>query len=498
MFTRMALVRNLRFAWLLVVASVGSLNTVGCGKDGASGGQNLDAAASRPDTGSKPDAIVDAAVDKVPISDAAPVVASDVSQPEAPPFNQDAVAAPDMKPPGAMDAMNPAPIPDAAAPPDAPAPVDSAPPVTDVGSNLPQPSAMSIAVYDEATVVDLYLTFPAGEWDRLLTLMGPNEGRWVSCTVAGFGTPATPASCRRKGDPLDWLIEKKPQIVVRFNRTDSSGRFRGLRRLNLESFDGTSAPIRDRIGMWLMREAGVNAPRANNARVFKDGAYLGLYQNIEALDKEFLEDHFGADANGNLWEDGFDLKTNEDMPNQSRLDELNALVERESLNGDHTAFFAALATRIDVPQFLLEMAAETALLAQDNFSNGSSNFSYYEHPKRGFMVLPWDFDSIFTEAPVTADLYDYRGVSDEPNKMRRLMNQNPLWKKQFDDALVQIRDQHLSRVPAKVDQVCALIREAVRTDPNRTATFADFETDCTLVKTRVTQRIAAIKQVLGR
>jgi len=47
---------------------------------------------------------------------------------------------------------------------------------------------------------------------------------------------------------------------VRFNLTNKEGRFRGLRRLNLESFDGAAAPIRDRIGMWVMREAAIDAP----------------------------------------------------------------------------------------------------------------------------------------------------------------------------------------------------------------------------------------------
>ncbi|HEY0709891.1 MAG TPA: CotH kinase family protein [Polyangia bacterium] len=473
----------------------GSLASSGCGDESRPAGDaSADGPTSRSDAGRGPDAVPDLPIDRVTPTDTRPPGPSDGGAETLPVRDAGTGADADVPAANAMDTIPP--VMDVGPVVDTGAPIDVATPPGD-GGPLP-PSSMSVAVYDEATLIDLNFTFPAGEWEKLLTLTGPTDARWVACTVAGLGTAATPASCRRKGDQLDWSREKKPQIVVRFNRTDPNGRFRGLRRLNLESFDGAAAPIRDRLGMWVMRESGIDAPRVNNARVFKDGTYLGLYLNIEALDKEFLEDHFGADAGGNLWEDGMDLKTNEDMPNATRLEALNALIENEPLTGDHTAFFAALATRMDVAQVLREMAGETALIADDNFSNGSTNYAYYEHPKRGFLVLPWDFDSIITGGPVTADLYDYRGVSDEPSRVRRLMNQNPAWKRQFEDALVDIRDRHLSRVPAKVDVVCAQIRDAVRTDPNRTSTFADFEADCLLVKLRVTQRIAAIKQILGR
>ena len=142
-------------------------------------------------------------------------------------------------------------------------------------------------------------------------MKGPSDTRWVHCTFSGLGSAVMPAFCRRKGGEDDWQFESKPQMIVRFNLVDKNGRFRGLRRLNLEFFDGDEAPIRDRVGMWAMREAGIDAPRVNHARVFKDGQLLGLYQNIESVDKEFLEDHFGADDTGNLWESASDLKTNE-------------------------------------------------------------------------------------------------------------------------------------------------------------------------------------------
>src|SRR5262245_39886129 len=324
----------------------------------------------------------------------------------------------------------------------------------------------STPVFDEGTIVDFYVTFSDDAWNNLLTLTGPNDTRWVPCTFTALGDPVVDADCRRKADMTDWPFEKKPQFIVRFNLTNKDGRFRGLRRINLESFDGAAAPIRDRIGMWVMREAGIDAPRVNHARVFKNGEILGLYMNIEAEDKEFLEDHFPAADDGNLWESGYELKTNEAANDTSRLDALSNSIDAEPLTGDHTEFFNQLAMRMDVPQVLREMAAETALITNDNFSQGSTNFAYYEHPTRGFIVFPWDLDSIITQAPADADLYDFKGGSNG-SKLRELMNQNPTWRGEFTDDLVDIRDNIMTRVPELVDAICTQIQGAVREDPNR-------------------------------
>jgi len=358
-------------------------------------------------------------------------------------------------------------------------------------------SPKSTPLFDEGTIVDFYVTFSDDAWNNLLTLTGPNDTRWVPCTFTALGDPVVNADCRRKADMTDWPFEKKPQFIVRFNLTNKEGRFRGLRRLNLESFDGAAAPIRDRIGMWVMREAGIDAPRVNHARVFKNGEILGLYMNIEAEDKEFLEDHFPAADDGNLWESGYELKTNEAVNDTARLDALSNLIDNEPLTGDHTEFFNQLAMRMDVRQVLREISAETALITNDNFSQGSTNFAYYEHPTRGFMVLPWDLDSIITVAPADADLYDYQGVSNG-SKLRELMNQNPTWRAQFTDDLVDIRDTVMTRVPELVDEICTQIHEAVEEDPNRTSSTEDFQADCARVRQAVIDRIAAMKTILGR
>jgi hypothetical protein len=387
----------------------------------------------------------------------------------------------------------------------APPPVGSPSPPPPTGPFTPRPSPMSVALYDENKVVDIYLTFPPGEFERLKAPPAPTvpvtlpDPRWVRCGITFEGQTNADAHCRRKGEPTSWPLEGKPQMIVRFNLINKQGRFRGLRRLNLERFDGHAAPIRDRLGMWMMREAGLDAPRVNNARVFKDGQLLGVYLNVEAVDKEFLEDHFGPEGLGNLWESFDELKTNEDMRNETRLFDLDDMILTEPLTGDHTAFFRKLDEMMDIDQVLRLMAAETAMLTDDNFSNGSDNFYLYDHPSRGFMIIPWDLDTILTGDTATADAspWEFWGTS-PPNKLRQLMNQNQAWRAKFVDYVVEYRDRLLTHLPDRVDYICDQIGPAVAADPTATSAVEDFGTDCASIKVRADERAAALRRLLKR
>ncbi len=366
----------------------------------------------------------------------------------------------------------------------------------------PHPNPANVPMFDESEVVEFRLDFTAEAWAEFETYRQQGKKKYVHCSFAFGGDTFPDAACRSKGNPDYWKDEKKPQFLIRFNHWDKDQRFKGLRGLVLESNPFHAAPVRDRLGMWVMREAGVDAPRANHARVLKNGALLGLYMNIEAVDREFLEDHF-ADPTGNLYEDGYQLKTNEDVNDLTRLWELEGLIDDEPLEGDHTAFYAALETLMDVHQVLREMAAEVVLPTGDNFTNGGSNFYYYDHPGRGFLVIPWDLDDVISEwAPAEADPFEYWGEPElelPPSKLRLLMNQNPAWKQEFVDTLVAIRDGPYTKLLDRVTWVCAQVRPEVEADPARVAEdMADFDADCQEIRDRIQARIQFLKGKLGQ
>jgi spore coat protein CotH len=356
-------------------------------------------------------------------------------------------------------------------------------------------------LYDESRVVDLRLHFTSEQWARFQALRAEGRKEYVHCSLSYGGVTFPDAACRSKGSPEVWPDEPKPEFVIAFNHWDKKGRFNGLRKLNLEANPYRAAPVRDRLGMWLMREAGLPAPRANHARVFVNRGYLGLYQNIEVIDKEFLEDHF-ENPEGNLYENGSELKTNEEQNDLTHLWELEDLIDGEPLEAtDHSAFYAELEQRMDMPQVLRELAAEALLPTPDNFSNGSTNFYYYDNPDHGFQVLPWDLDSIIGEfAPPDADIYEYWGgeIGGDPSKLRLLINQNPTWRAEFENLLVELRDGPYSRLPERAAYYCSQIREAFDADPNKPEDLEAFDADCADIQQRIRDRIDWLESTLGR
>lgn len=371
------------------------------------------------------------------------------------------------------------------------------------------PSVATEPLYDESKILDFKLTFTPEQWkmfEQIHNGSRPNKVNkadvYVHCSFEALGVKFADAACRPKGNPLSWIDETQPQFMIKFNEWDPSGRFLTLSVINLEANPGVSAPIRDRLGMWLMRQFGIKAPRVNHVRVFKNDALFGLYMNIEQVNEEFLKANF-ANPNGNLYSQGAHLRTNTTMPDISRLNKLNELTDKED-SGDRGQLFSEIEELVDIPQVLAETAAEVVLPTGDNWSNGSTNYYLYDNPTTGkFTIVPWDLDTVLDPeyAPATADLYSFSGASElmfSPNELLQLIYQKPEWKKAFEDDLVKVRDTVYSQLPAYAAQTCAQIRAAFMEAPNKYAEVEEFDQDCAYVNKHVADRAAYIRQQLQR
>jgi hypothetical protein len=199
--------------------------------------------------------------------------------------------------------------------------------------------------------------------------------------------PAAPVMLRLKGQS-SWrhavALDDPPkmQFVVAFNEVDRRGRFHGVRKIELDMPRNDRTYLKQRVALSYLREAGVAAQCANNARLYINGAYYGLYTNLERLDKEFLERVFPDADHGDLWKNGRRIRTNKDTYDDARI---SALWEVSDVRG-----FADLA---DLDASVYAWAAEAMVGAADGYYNGSQNFFVYDHPHRGFVWIPHDVDT---------------------------------------------------------------------------------------------------------
>ncbi|MCA9557917.1 MAG: CotH kinase family protein, partial [Myxococcales bacterium] len=196
------------------------------------------------------------------------------------------------------------------------------------------------------------------------------------------------AQIRLRGNPDFWPGMGKMQFQVSFDEDDRDGHFLGLRKILFDSATFNRSFLRDRLAYSIARESGIAAPCANNARVYVNGEYYGLFTNIEKIDEVFLWHRLRAPM-GDLWKRaGWQLKTNKDLTDTVRQ---QVLVMADS--------YAALDAVFNIPINIRVLAYEALLPAVDGAWAGGLNGYYYDDPHSGrFVELPWDYDGAFTQS----------------------------------------------------------------------------------------------------
>ena len=337
-------------------------------------------------------------------------------------------------------------------------------PGTDTGGEPTWPQACA-DVYDPAIVPTFELTFSDDDWQGLQSdcEQGLQSYRPVEFT---YGAETVAAMARLKGN---WSFScEKYQFVISFNEQDPDARFHGLRKLMLDAPWYDRSLLHERVAFPLFESLGLPYSCVNNARVVVNGAYYGVYSNVERIDHEYLERNF-EEPEGNLYQGGTELKTNE--------------LENDTTNRD--ALFAATTVEeidalMDLDQAVAEWAAEAMLPAMDNYWAGVEiNYYLYDHPSRGFVYLPYDLDITFGDAayddgslvwpealwsdPIT---YEHPGWQKEP--LVQLVLSDPTWCARFVEALAVARAAYSPDAMAdQVAQWADQIATAVEDDPHK-------------------------------
>ena len=263
----------------------------------------------------------------------------------------------------------------------------------------------------------------------------------------------------------------KMQFVISFNENNEDGRYRGRRKLALDMPRSDWTFLRHRLGLYALRSIGAPAQCANNARLFVNGEYYGLYSNIERMDRELLERLFPEAPDGDLWKGARIIKTNEDDFTWDRLNAFWDVPESGTV--------ADLAAITDLPASIEVWAAEAVLPHPDGYYAGRANFYLYDHPERGFLWLPEDLDSAFDFVAPTIDAMFpvCTGQWWEDREHYLLVMDDPTWRQRYIDALEKaVAAYDPADMEARLEQWSAQIAEAADADPHKPFSSGDHET----------------------
>lgn len=262
----------------------------------------------------------------------------------------------------------------------------------------------------------------------------------------------------------------KMQFVLAFNEVNPDGRFKGLRKVELDMPRSDWTFLRQRLALHMMRQIGQDAQCANNAKLYVNGEYYGLFTHLERLDKEFLQRIYGKENgvdDGDLWKAGVQIRTNKDTHSDDRIDAFWA-----------ASSVAQLEALVDLGAAVREWTAETILPHADGYHLGRPNFFLYDHPERGFTWLPTDLDTAFDYRPFDLDVA-FPECSNR-NYGRWVPYATILgdayWMDQYIDSIIDARQLYEpADQVALVQQWAAQIESAALADPRKPFTMEDHQ-----------------------
>ena len=264
----------------------------------------------------------------------------------------------------------------------------------------------------------------------------------------------------------------KMQFDVSFDQIDAKQKFHGISTLHLTMPRDDWTFINERLGNNWLREIGLVAPCSNSATFTINGTYYGLYVAEESVGSGLLKQFFPTDYTGDLFKGGTEAKTNTANVNWPRLQQLGAATD-----------MATLQTLVDLPNTVLEWAAEAVVNDADGYYGGSHNYYIYDEGQPGWLWIPDHTDSALEwlelfDAPVSYKehpLYWWAGrvAPDRPGTDYLIVMNDPTWRAHYVDAIAaQVAKWDPNQIQSWATAWSAQIADAVAADPHKWATTA--------------------------
>ena len=192
----------------------------------------------------------------------------------------------------------------------------------------------------------------------------------------------------------------KTAFTVKFNQFVKDQRFHGLRRIILNNVVQDPSYMCEYIGYSLFRDAGVPAPRIGYANLIVNKKPYGLYVQVEAVTKDFLQRWY-AKTSGNLYEgprdieqwDELDLDSNQGREDRSDLRRLAEAIKE----ADDDNPWDSLAEFVDIDNFTRFITLEQLLHHWDGYTQ-TNNYRMYKNPDTmKFEFFPHGADQLFED-----------------------------------------------------------------------------------------------------
>ena len=290
------------------------------------------------------------------------------------------------------------------------------------------------SLYDMNNVVTVRITMPQSDWEALRNAE-PHGGicnhaytgdryDWFKTTSVEISGSAFPSGGAHsfasvaigKKSYCGSFSASKPALKLNFSKYISSNEnaiddLIGTQYITLNNCLQDPSYIRQPLGYFLFKQAGLPYSRCNFAKVYVNDTDYGVYLNIEPIKKCYIQNNFNGNDKGNLYEieEGEDFTqpimatdriSFEGFSKYSNKSDLKLATTEISNNG-----LAGMAKVIDTNQSLRFFAMEALLKHWDGYTNKLNNTYIYNDVEAvptganvKFKFIPWGLDRILQES----------------------------------------------------------------------------------------------------
>ncbi len=392
-------------------------------------------------------------------------------------------------------------------------------------------------IYAVNHVMEIKIYFESKDWEHLLDSLkqaGEDDRMWGDIVVDG--TRYDSVGIRYKGNSSYFNVRKTGSGKLPFNiKLDYKDKEHelpgGIKKIKLANVFRDPSFLREVLSYEIARKY-MPAPQANFAKVYVNDEYLGLYNNTESIDDEFLDKHFEQHKGTLLKCDpNWHTKVPEDCPKGDKASLMHLGDDKDCYKGSYELeskegwedliYFTKVLNHepekldsiLNIDQALWMLAFNSVLVNLDSYTGRlSHNYYLYKDTFGIFHPLVWDMNLSFggfrflglESIPLTNEemqelspFVHYKERNDKRPLIIQLLRNN-LYRKIYLAHIRTIVEENFANGEylENAKKIQSIISSLVQADSNKLYTYEAFETNLDTTVKANKQSIIGIKELM--
>ncbi len=388
--------------------------------------------------------------------------------------------------------------------------------------------------YHIDSIREVRINFYESNWDELLDslyVLGQKERILADLYIDGVMYDSV--GVRYKGFSSVSVNRVKNPFNIKLDYIIDGQDHQGIDKIKLSNVISDPSFIREVLTYEIARKY-LPSPESNYANLYINDTLWGLYTNVQAINKDFLNDHFGSKyntffkcnpdnldftiggENSNLSNthglDSLDYEPYYDIRSEYGWEDLYHLID--TLNN----YVDSINNILNVDRVLWMHALNYTLINFDSYIGYSQNYYLYKHDNRQFQPILWDLNMSFGSFRLTDassmyfngfdilqaqnmdPLIHHSQISIAPRPLLRNLFQNERYRKMYVAHIRTIVNENFINQDYfnRALYIQSLIDISVQNDTNKFYSYSDFINNLNSQVSLVTDICPGITQLMDQ